>query len=122
MKLLFVGIGGILGAIARFTLSQWINRRFSSLPVGTLFVNLLGSALLGLFTGVAICQHQQLLLGIGFLGAFTTFSTLNFEVLQMSQQQPKRWSLLYLLLSYGLGMLLAYVGLWFGYNLKTFVH
>lgn len=122
MTLLFIGIGGFLGAIARFILSQWINRSFSSLPVGTLFVNLLGSGLLGLITGAAIPHHEQFLYGVGFLGAFTTFSTLNFEVLQMLKQQSKQWSLLYLLLSYSLGMLLAYGGLWLGNELRMLMH
>lgn len=122
MTLLLIGIGGFLGAIARFILSQWINRSFSSLPVGTLLVNLLGSGLLGLITGAAIPPHKQFLYGIGFLGAFTTFSTLNFEVFQMTKQQLKYRSWLYLCLNYVLGLLLAYGGLWLGNELRTLMH
>lgn len=114
MTLLLIGIGGFLGAIARFALSQSINRWFSSFPMGTLFVNWLGSGLLGLLTGISIPESEKLLCEIGFLGALTTFSTLHFEVLQMTKQQSNRWTLLYLLLSYGLGLLLAYGGLLLG--------
>jgi CrcB protein len=68
--------GGFLGSVLHF----WINTVFSTLP-GTLLVNTLGSVLMGIFMYEMIetgrfGQHARFLIGIGFLGAFTTFSGL----------------------------------------------
>jgi fluoride exporter len=83
---LLVGVGGFVGANARFIAAKWSGAMFGvSVPVGTFFVNVLGSFLLG-FLGsvlaektVANADSFRLALGIGFLGAFTTFSTFEYE-------------------------------------------
>jgi CrcB protein len=81
-----VGAGGFLGANARYVAAKWIGTvsdgRF---PLGTFLVNVSGSFLLGLLGGwlagrlVPTSDHLRLALGVGFLGAFTTFSTFEFE-------------------------------------------
>lgn len=83
---LLVGVGGFLGANARFILARGadalVDTRF---PLGTFLVNVSGSFLLGVL-GAVIAERalpnsdaMRLALGVGFLGAFTTFSTFEFE-------------------------------------------
>lgn len=108
---LLVAIGGCFGAISRYGMSKWINDKMSStFPFGTLTVNLLGSFLLGWIAGAELAPNLALLLGTGFMGAFTTFSTLKVEKLQLGLK--KRWNILaiYLVVTYTLGILLAFMG------------
>ncbi len=85
MNILFVGIGGFLGAIARYAVGLWIGQRFGrTFPAGTLAVNVSGSFLIGilmpLLTERFIANPQwRLFLAVGFLGAYTTFSTFEYE-------------------------------------------
>lgn len=107
----FVLVGGFLGAMARFLVNQLSVRIFSyAFPYGTLSVNIAGSFLLGLFIGFQVGDSYMLLLGIGFLGAFTTFSTLNLEIVHLALE--KRWVQLWVYLSatYILGILFAFIG------------
>jgi len=83
---LLVGVGGFLGANARFVLARWVGgvseARF---PLGTFLINVSGSFLLGVLGGVVALKAGphgdalRLALGVGFLGAFTTFSTFEYE-------------------------------------------
>lgn len=83
---MLVGTGGFLGAIARFLLSRGVHQAVDTpFPLGTFLVNMSGSFLLGAL-GVVVSQRMapeseamRLGLGIGFLGAYTTFSTLELE-------------------------------------------
>ena len=110
-NLLLVGIGGFFGAIARYSISKHLNSKTKySIPIGTLTVNLLGSFLLGILIGAKADVMFLLLLGTGFLGAFTTFSTLKFEMTEMYVHKNKKKLLLYTVLTYGLGLILAYAG------------
>jgi fluoride exporter len=114
-QLLLVGFGGFFGAIARFSASQYINKKFSSrIPLATLTVNLLGSFLLGLLIGISINEFAILLIGTGFLGAFTTFSTFKLESIQLHLSKRKKEFIIYNLFSYGGGILLAFLGLIIG--------
>jgi CrcB protein len=83
---LLVGLGGFLGAIARYAVARWVggitDARF---PWGTFLINVSGSFLLGVIGGLLaerLVPHGdavRLALGVGFLGAFTTFSTFEYE-------------------------------------------
>jgi CrcB protein len=83
---LLVGAGGFLGANARFLLARWIGEGVATrFPLGTFAINVTGSFLLGVL-GTAVAQklvpgadHLRLALGVGFLGAYTTFSTFEYE-------------------------------------------
>ena len=68
---LLVVLGAAVGAPLRFALGHWLDGR---LPWGTILVNLVGSFLLGLFSGLALSGDQMALLGTGFCGALTTYS------------------------------------------------
>lgn len=92
-QLLPVAIGGAFGAMARFLVSsgvyQWLGKDF---PYGTLVVNILGSFLLGLLTEslllnrVAFAQDYRSAILIGFIGAFTTFSTFSLDTVYLLEQ------------------------------------
>ncbi|MBX0358420.1 fluoride efflux transporter CrcB [Halobacillus sp. Nhm2S1] len=114
-KLLLVGAGGFIGAILRYGISQWINKRTASaLPVATLFVNILGSFVLGLITGLDLSTLWVLFAGTGILGAFTTFSTFKLESVQLHFKKNWKTFVLYTVLSYTLGIALAWSGFHLG--------
>jgi CrcB protein len=83
---LLVGIGGFIGANARFVVARLVGALFETrFPLGTFIINVSGSFLLGVL-GTIVEQKlilnseaMRLALGVGFLGAFTTFSTFEFE-------------------------------------------
>ncbi|MCM3125705.1 fluoride efflux transporter CrcB [Mesobacillus sp. AQ2] len=113
--ILMVGIGGFFGAISRFWISQAINKRIRpKIPVATLLINLLGSLLLGIMVGLGLNGNLFMLLGTGFMGAFTTFSTFKLEGIQLHIERRKREFFLYNFFSYGGGILLAFIGLQLG--------
>lgn len=84
-NVLIVGIGGFFGAIARYALALWIGQKWGRIfPLGTFFINISGSFLIGLimplFTERFMVNPQwRLFFAVGFLGAYTTFSTFEFE-------------------------------------------
>ncbi|MFB6135161.1 MAG: CrcB family protein [Halobacteriaceae archaeon] len=76
-----VGTGGALGALSRFGLNQLVDgERY---PVGTTLVNVLGSFLLGALTFAGVGGQFGLLLGTGFCGAFTTFSSFSYGTVRL---------------------------------------
>jgi fluoride exporter len=90
---LWVGLGGFTGAIARYLVTVLLRRLLGpGFPYGTFFVNVSGSFLLGFL--VAALGHQvlprssdlRLALGVGFLGAYTTFSTLELECASLLEE------------------------------------
>lgn len=88
-KLLIIGLGGFLGAIARYLASGWAQRLTpGAYPVGTLLVNALGCLLIGAAMGALEDRGglpPMIRLGAvtGFLGAFTTFSTFGYETIEL---------------------------------------
>lgn len=86
MPYLLVGIGGFIGANARFIVARGVGAMFETkFPLGTFVINISGSFLLGIL-GTLVAQRvmpnsesMRLALGVGFLGAYTTFSTFEFE-------------------------------------------
>jgi len=107
-----------MGAMARYAVSIYATARSKSMyPLGTLFVNLLGSFLLG-FIAAVDNGTVSLLLGTGFMGAFTTFSTFKVEGLRLWMDSRYKVLLVYYGVSYTMGIILAFggyqIGLWLG--------
>jgi CrcB protein len=98
VNLLLVGGGGALGCVCRYLLASSLGERFG-IPYGTLAVNLLGSfalALLMSLSGRSEDPQLRLLLGTGFMGGFTTYSTFNLETLRLLEAGDWRRAALYL--------------------------
>jgi fluoride exporter len=88
-----IGLFGAVGAIARFLLDGVVSvRASSSLPWGTLVVNLTGAFTLGFVTG-KLSGDAQLLVGTGLLGGYTTFSTWMVETQRLGEDS--RWGVMY---------------------------
>jgi CrcB protein len=116
MTFLWVGVGGFFGAVARYAVGGWMTRRFGlGFPYGTFVINITGCFLLGLLLAVldmrASLPSQLRLVGpIGFVGAYTTFSTFEYETLRSVQEGQDGLALLYVLLSVVIGYVAAWVG------------
>jgi len=84
-NIIIIGIGGFLGAISRYGVALWIGQRWGrSFPLGTFVINVSGSFLIGLLMSLLterfmVNPQWRLLLVVGFLGAYTTFSTFEYE-------------------------------------------
>ncbi len=109
MLFLYIALGGAMGAVTRYLLSNWVFGRFGdTIPTGTLAVNIIGSFLLGLIYTLSLqtnlSANTRALVTIGLLGAFTTFSTFSNETLVLLQQGSYKYGLLYLLISIILGL------------------
>ncbi len=116
---LVVAVGGFVGAPSRYLLDRAINRRIESdLPWGTFLVNISGSFLLGLLTGLSLSNHlsplTNALLGTGFCGAYTTFSTFTFETLRLFEVGQILDAILNAFVSLLVGLLGAGAGLAIG--------
>jgi len=89
IELLLIGIGGAIGAISRFGIAE-MAKRFSTgpFPIGTLIANLTGCFLIGILLGSGTADKSEPLrlgVGVGFLGALTTFSTFGAETIKNVQ-------------------------------------
>lgn len=110
-----LGLLGGLGAVGRFLLDGAIGSATSSpFPFGTLAVNLLGTLALGLLAGAVVDDDALALLGVGALGSFTTFSTWMFESQRLSEDGEFGLACANLVVSIGLGVALAWIGLQIG--------
>ena len=94
MTVLLLALAGGLGAVARFVLDGALTASRSwRYPVGTTLINLSGSFLLGLLAGLAaghlLPASGLLVLGTGFLGGYTTFSTAAYETVRLAER--RRW-------------------------------
>lgn len=116
VKYWMVGIGGFLGAIARFWLDGFVSERLGTVfPYGTFLVNCTGSFLIGLVvTLFAERAHWnpnwRYLIAIGFIGAYTTFSTFEYETLRTIESSEFLIGGLYV----GLSVVVGFVAVWLG--------
>jgi CrcB protein len=116
---LHVALGGAIGSVLRYQAGRWLTwalgpQAVTMFPWATLAVNALGSVLMGVLAGWLARQgggdELRLLLGVGVLGGFTTFSAFSLELVMLMQRGQFLYAALYLLLSIGLGV----TGLIFG--------
>jgi len=116
-----VAVAGSLGAGTRFVLDGVIRARrdtdaaWADLPLGTPLINISGSALLGLLTGLVIFHGVppgwQVVAGTGFCGGYTTFSTAAFESIRLAQQQHLAFAAVNAVATLALSVLAAAAGL-----------
>lgn len=119
MIVVWVALAGGLGAVARFVVDGLVRTKVSaSFPLGTVLINVSGSFLLGLVTGLVLARAApdalRLVVGTGFLGGYTTFSTASFETVRLVEQHRVALALLN-----GVGTLITTVcvaaaGFWLG--------
>ena len=114
---LTVAVAGAVGAPARFALDGWLQRRAqTTVPVGTLAINLSGAFALGIVTGLLEHHHLsstvEIVVGTGVLGAFTTFSTFTFESVRLAEEAAWRALATYLTITIAGGLAAAGLGLW----------
>ena len=120
--MLYIGLAGILGAIARFGLSPYgILRRLPYFPWGTLFCNLIGCLILGFITfaeKLPIPTRLRLPITTGFIGSFTTFSTLSYETMSMLNHGHMILAALYVLGSLWGVLVAAWMGVRIGESVR----
>ena len=114
LQLALVGLGGFGGAILRFVISKSLNQPSFAMPIGTIVVNLLGSFFLGIIIGMNLGGMAGLLIGTGFLGSFTTYSTFKMELIQLHFKKYSREFVLYILITYVSGIGVALLGYFVG--------
>ena len=113
MNLLLVMLGGFFGTICRFALGEWIT--YNGFPLSTFLINLLGCFILGWFL-TFVSQKEKirpeftLLIGTGFIGSFTIFSTFSMETVNLFQKGLMFTGILYVLATTVLGLVLTYLG------------
>jgi CrcB protein len=120
LKILLVGAGGFCGSISRYVVSIGIQRVVVNawLPYGTMAVNILGCFFIGFLSGLAdvrqiISLETRLLLMVGFLGGFTTFSSFELEMFSLARNSE----FLTLLVNLGLQIVGGFGAVWLGHAL-----
>lgn len=123
-KLLIVGVGGFAGATMRFLLAGYVQDMSGSIyfPYGTLTVNIAGCLLIGFLLQLDVAYgffspETRLLVFIGFLGAFTTFSTFSYETFGLLRDGET----LPALVSVAAHLILGLGAVWFGQTLATWI-
>ncbi len=110
VKILSVAFGGAIGAVARYGLNLLFAKTFAPFPFATFFINITGSFLIGFL--LIFCQDKfptnenlRLAIIVGFLGAYTTFSTFEFETFELIQTRHLLLAILYVALSFAVGLI-----------------
>ena len=118
MIVLWVALAGGVGAVARFMLDGLVRYRVASFPVGTVLINVTGSFVLGLVTGLTLAhvvpEELRLVVGTGFCGGYTTFSTASFETVRLVEQSRVGAALLNGVGTLVVTVCVAGLGLWLG--------
>ncbi|MFD4470009.1 fluoride efflux transporter CrcB [Rhodococcus sp. NPDC058505] len=117
---LLVLLGGAIGAPARYLLDRAVQSRHdSAFPWGTLCVNVIGSLILGVLAGAATAHDSALwtLLGTGFCGALTTFSTFGYETVRLFEDRARLYAVVNVVVTVVAGVGAAAVGFTLGHLL-----
>lgn len=117
-KISAVALGGACGAVLRYLINiSPLSNLFQSFPFATFFINVSGSFLIGflltLFTEkIAVGENLRLAIIVGFLGAYTTFSTFEFETFALVRDKQIVTAILYVSTSFALGLTGIFAGVW----------
>ena len=120
MAIWWVGLGGFLGANARYLLGGYISDRWGAVfPLGTFVINVTGSFILGFFMAYAqerpwVAPGARLLFAVGFVGAYTTFSTFVYETMRLIQERELMLATLNIFGSLLSGAIAVFAGLVLG--------
>ena len=116
-SLLYIGIGSFIGGIGRYLLQQFVQKQFpSSIPLGTLSVNIIGCFIIGIVYALSaksnlISPELRLFLATGICGGFTTFSSFAYENVSMVLDGELYYPLLYTLISVVIGFGAVHLGI-----------
>tara|TARA_B100000989_G_scaffold4663_1_gene3236 strand:- start:1288 stop:1644 length:357 start_codon:yes stop_codon:yes gene_type:complete len=113
MSLLYIALGGGLGAVLRFLLTEYVNNNISNLiPLGTLFVNVLGCFVIGCIAGFIASKSSPIyfFFVIGFLGSFTTMSAFSIQTFELLTTDTIN-GIIYVILTFSFTILATYLGL-----------
>ena len=115
MDIVYAGVGAIFGAIVRYTITNYGKKNWNNeFPFATLLINLSGAFLLGLVVSLKLPVFVYAFLGTGVLGGYTTFSTLNVELLSKLKDKSYQIFWIYLIASYLGGIILVFLGFTLG--------
>jgi CrcB protein len=118
LKLFCIGLGGFAGALCRYFVARLSMVVFgNSIPFGTLIVNLLGSFVLGYFytftmEKIFVSDYLRFAISVGFLGAFTTFSTFSVETLHLFEDGAYILGLINMFANLFFSLIAAYSGIY----------
>ena len=117
MTWVLIGIGGALGSVARYQLGKIIGEKVAgTFPWATFLINVSGAFLLGFLTALHLEENIFALIGTGFLGAYTTFSTFMYEGCTLIKENDKLNAIVYIVSSLVVGI----IGFAIGYGIIYF--
>jgi len=115
-KYLVIALGGALGAITRYWIGNFISSYINSgFPWGTFIINITGSFIIGFFLTligeqITVSPQWRLAIAVGFVGAYTTFSTFEYEILKLIEGNNISTAFLYIIAS----LLVGFLAVWGG--------
>ena len=113
MSLLYIALGGGLGAVLRFLLTEYVNNNISNfIPLGTLSVNVLGCFIVGCIAGFFASKSSPIyfFFVIGFLGSFTTMSAFSIQTIELFNSNIIS-GITYVILTFSFTIVATYIGL-----------
>ena len=117
-SILLIAFGGALGSVLRYAVGAFCANHFPTFPWGTMTVNVTGCFAIGLLSAVLVNgdypEEYRLLLAVGFLGGFTTFSSYGLDAMALILSEKAAQGILYLAATNALGLLAVYAGMKLG--------
>jgi fluoride exporter len=118
LRIVAIGLAGSVGAIARYVVALLFGRLNIRFPAGTFFINISGSLFLGWFlthiAGKNFSDTFRLAIGVGFVGAYTTFSTYMYESNKLIDDGANLPAMVNIVGSVVAGLLAVRLGIWLG--------
>ncbi|CAM3119753.1 fluoride efflux transporter FluC [Sporolactobacillus spathodeae] len=114
-----VALGALFGVFARIFATKWMKQLWHGpFPLATFVINLSGAFALGFITAIGFSKPLALLAGTGFIGTYTTFSTLMVESFELMRRKQRVFFWIYIGGSYVFGMMAVFSGLLLGSRLN----